>query len=156
MALPSAGAAPPPQAGARSGRGFSPPAGLLAELAHAAFQASSLNAPPAAGAGSASLADCLGEEDPRLELALDMQAVWTHLPELPEREQRMLMLRFYGNMSQSQIADKLGLSQMHVSRLLSHALAHLRECITGPEPPGAAPSISDGGAPSGQSRPGSC
>jgi RNA polymerase sigma-B factor len=105
---------------------------LEAQLAGAAFQASSLDTPLSADAGGASLADVIGEEDPGLEQALDMQAVWTHLPELPEREQRLLMMRFYGNMTQSQIADRLGLSQMHVSRLLSHALGHLRERITDP------------------------
>jgi RNA polymerase sigma-B factor len=105
---------------------------LEAQLAGAAFQASSLDTPLSADAGGASLADVIGEEDPGLEQTLDMQAVWTHLPELPEREQRLLMMRFYGNMTQSQIADRLGLSQMHVSRLLSHALGHLRERITEP------------------------
>jgi RNA polymerase sigma-B factor len=105
---------------------------LEAQLAGAAFQASSLDTPLSADADSGSLADLIGEEDPGLEQTLDMQAVWTHLPELPEREQRLLMMRFYGNMTQSQIADRLGLSQMHVSRLLSHALGHLRERITEP------------------------
>jgi RNA polymerase sigma-B factor len=105
---------------------------LEAQLAGAAFQASSLDTPLSADADGGSLADLIGEEDPGLEQTLDMQAVWTHLPELPEREQRLLMMRFYGNMTQSQIADRLGLSQMHVSRLLSHALGHLRERITEP------------------------
>jgi RNA polymerase sigma-B factor len=113
-----------------------------AQVASAAFQASSLDAPVAADAESVSLADYLGEEDPGLDHALDMQAVWTHLPELPEREQRLLMMRFYGNMTQSQIAAKLGLSQMHVSRLLSHALGHLRDRINGQgQPPGPAPAL---------------
>jgi len=92
------------------------------------FQASSMDTPLWAEADRASL----GEDDPGLEPTLDMQAVWHHLPELPEREQRLLMMGFYGNMTQSQIARKLGLSQMHVSRLLSHALGHLRERINGP------------------------
>jgi RNA polymerase sigma-B factor len=79
-------------------------------------------------------------DDSGLERTLDMQAVWTHLPELPEREQRLLMMRFYGDMTQAQIADKLGLSQLHVSRLLSHALGHLRDRIVGRgQPPGRAP-----------------
>jgi RNA polymerase sigma-B factor len=115
---------------------------LEAQLAGAAFQASSLDTPLSADADSGSLADLIGEEDPGLEQTLDMQAVWTHLPELPEREQRLLMMRFYGNMTQSQIADRLGLSQMHVSRLLSHALGHLRERIMEPgQRSGAAPVI---------------
>jgi len=104
------------------------------QLAGAAFQAFSLDTPLSAGADSSSLADLIGEEDSGLEHALDMQAVRTHLPELPEREQRLLMMRFYGNMTQDQIAGKLGLSQMHVSRLLSHALGHLRSRINDPGP----------------------
>ena len=43
------------------------------------------------------------------------------------------MMRFYGNMTQAQIADQLGMSQMHVSRLLNRALSHLRECLLGTE-----------------------
>src|SRR5258705_11135858 len=58
-----------------------------------------------------------------------MEAVWGHLAELPDREQRLLMMRFYGNMTQSEIGDKLGVSQMHVSRLLAHALSYLRDRI---------------------------
>jgi RNA polymerase sigma-B factor len=46
---------------------------------------------------------------------------------LPEREQRILSLRFFGNLTQSEIADQVGISQMHVSRLLSQTLATLRE-----------------------------
>ena len=58
-----------------------------------------------------------------------MEAVWGHLGELPDREQQMLMMRFYGNMTQSEIGDQLGISQMHVSRLLRHALGYLRDRI---------------------------
>jgi RNA polymerase sigma-B factor len=59
-----------------------------------------------------------------------MEAVNAHLDELPEREQRILILRFYGNLTQGQIGQRLGISQMHVSRLLAHALAHLRDKLT--------------------------
>ncbi len=41
-------------------------------------------------------------------------------------------MRFYGEMTQAEIGQKLGISQMHVSRLLAHALSHLRERIPGP------------------------
>ncbi len=106
------------------------PADLLdAQRAELAFQASSLNAPLTDGADASTLADMLGSEDPRLERTLEMEAVWWHLAELPDREQRMLMMRFYGNMTQSEIGDQLGISQMHVSRLLAHALGYLRERI---------------------------
>jgi RNA polymerase sigma-B factor len=53
------------------------------------------------------------------------------LPRLPEREQRILHMRFSGNMTQSQIAAEIGISQMHVSRLLAQTLAWLREAMTG-------------------------
>ena len=49
------------------------------------------------------------------------------LADLPEREQVMLYLRFYEGMTQSEIAKRLGISQMHVSRLLSRSLQALRE-----------------------------
>ena len=58
-----------------------------------------------------------------------MEAVWTHWSDLPVRQQRLLMMRFYGNMTQTEIGEKLGISQMHVSRLLAHALTFLRQRI---------------------------
>jgi len=106
-----------------------------AQQAAQAFQAASLDAPLPDDRGEArNLSDVLGTEDPDLEHTLDMQAVWTHWGELPRREQELLMMRFYGNMTQSQIGQRLGISQMHVSRLLSHALGYLRERITDPLP----------------------
>ena len=64
------------------------------------------------------------------EHAIDMDAVQAHLDELPEREQRALVLRFYGNLTQAEIGQRLGISQMHVSRLLTRALAYLRDKLT--------------------------
>ncbi len=112
---------------------------LDAQRADLAFQASSLSAPLSDGTDAGTLEDLLGGEDPQLENTLDMEAVWGHLGELPDREQRLLMMRFYGNMTQSEIGDQLGISQMHVSRLLAHALGYLRDRIleTGPELSGA-------------------
>src|SRR2546430_13626917 len=52
------------------------------------------------------------------------------LPQLPGREQRILHMRFSGNMTQSQIAAEIGISQMHVSRLLAQTLAWLREAMS--------------------------
>jgi RNA polymerase sigma-B factor len=97
-----------------------------ARQAELAFQAASLDSPVSAMDGAASLADLLGDEDPQLEHVLDMQAVWAHWGELPDREQQLLLMRFYGNMTQSEIGAQLGISQMHVSRLLAEALAYLR------------------------------
>src|SRR5215469_3633644 len=104
-----------------------------AQRADLAFQASSLDAPRSAGPEPGNLADLLGEDDPQLEHTLDMAAVMAHWGDLPEREQRLLMMRFYGNMTQAQIGDRLGISQMHVSRLLSAALSYLRGCVLGSE-----------------------
>jgi RNA polymerase sigma-B factor len=104
-----------------------------AQRADQAFQAASLDAPVGDPDGR-SLADLMGADDPRLEQALDMESVWKHWEELPGREQRLLMMRFYGNMTQAQIGEQLGISQMHVSRLLSRALDYLRERIAEPAP----------------------
>jgi len=104
-----------------------------AERADMVFQASSLDAPLVGGQDAASLADLVGAEDPQLEHALDIQAVWAHWADLPPRQQRLLMMRFYGNMSQAEIGEHLGISQMHVSRLLAAALDYLRGCIVDPE-----------------------
>jgi RNA polymerase sigma-B factor len=56
-----------------------------------------------------------------------MESVAAHWGELPRREQKILLLRFYGDMTQAEIGQQLGISQMHVSRLLAHALGHLRK-----------------------------
>jgi RNA polymerase sigma-B factor len=108
-----------------------------AQQADLVFQTASLDAPLVSGE-SDGLAELMGAEDPQLEQAVDMEAVWKHWQELPDREQRLLMMRFYGNMTQSQIGDQLGISQMHVSRLLSRALEYLRDRMSEPADPGPA------------------
>jgi RNA polymerase sigma-B factor len=52
-------------------------------------------------------------------------------PQLPSREQKILLMRFYGGMTQDQIGQRLGISQMQVSRLLGHALRYLRPRLLG-------------------------
>jgi RNA polymerase sigma-B factor len=87
-----------------------------------------------AGEGeSGSLGEFLGEDDPQVEHTLDMAAVSAHWHELPERQQRILLMRFYGNMTQAEIGARLGISQMHVSRLMAQSLAYLRDCLLDPE-----------------------
>jgi RNA polymerase sigma-B factor len=95
------------------------------------FQASSLDAPVSDRPDTGNLADLMGAEDPQIEHTLDMEAVWTHWRDLPERQQRLLMMRFYGNMTQTEIGERLGISQMHVSRLLAASLDYLRGCLVG-------------------------
>jgi RNA polymerase sigma-B factor len=106
-----------------------------AERADQAFSVCSLDAPLPSGNGSCSLADLVGNDDSQLQQIIDLESVWAHWGELPRREQRLLLMRFYGNMTQAQISDELGISQMHVSRLLAGALGYLRQRIT--EAPGA-------------------
>jgi RNA polymerase sigma-B factor len=107
----------------------------VARQAEQAFSAYSIDTPLLAWDVSAELGDVLGEEDADLERAIDMEAVSKHWDELPRREQRALVLRFYGNLTQEEIAGRLGVSQMQVSRLLVRALAHLRKRLLG-EPTG--------------------
>ena len=105
-----------------------------ARQAQLAFQPSSLDMPLTGQAATITLADALGEEDPRLEHMLAMNAVATHWGELPRREQQILIMDFHGDMTQAQIGERLSISQMHVSRLRAHALGHLRARLLGPEP----------------------
>jgi RNA polymerase sigma-B factor len=74
-------------------------------------------------------ADWLGEEDERFELVETRVALEASLPFLDERERQILRLRFVEDMTQSQIAERIGHSQMHVSRILRGALGRIRERI---------------------------
>ena len=71
----------------------------------------------------------LGAEDETYELLEGWASVAPHLERLPERERQILYFRFFRGLTQSQIADKLGISQMHVSRILSRTLSALREAV---------------------------
>ena len=77
--------------------------------------------------GGTTLGDKLGELDPSLEFVENQRALRPLLDQLPPRERTILMLRFYGDMTQTQIAARLNISQMHVSRLLAATLTRLRE-----------------------------
>jgi len=92
-----------------------------------AYSAMSLDAPDGSDADSPSVADSLGVEDDALEGVEYRESLKPLLEQLAPREKRILMLRFFGNQTQSQIAAELGISQMHVSRLLARTLAQLRE-----------------------------
>jgi len=93
------------------------------------LQPASLDAPMSGQPDTASLAELLGEDDPQMEHTLSMEALAVHWGELPRREQRILLMRFYGDMTQAEIGRTLGISQMHDSRLLAHALTFLRQRI---------------------------
>ena len=100
---------------------------LEARQADMVFTSYSLDAPLSDRDDPAQLSDVLGSDDADVEHTIDMEAVSTHWDELPEREQRILVMRFYGNLTQTEIGERLGISQMHVSRLLARALSHLKD-----------------------------
>jgi RNA polymerase sigma-B factor len=90
-----------------------------------AYNATSLSTPVSAD-GNTELGDTLGGEDREFDAVEFRVALGPALATLDEREQRIVHLRFYGNLTQTQIAEQVGISQMHVSRLLTRALAKLR------------------------------
>jgi RNA polymerase sigma-B factor len=91
-----------------------------------AYAATSLSTPVSADQGM-ELGDTLGETDQGYELAELRLALGRAMTVLDEREQQILSMRFYGNLTQSEIAGKVGVSQMHVSRLITRSLAKLRD-----------------------------
>jgi len=93
-----------------------------------AYSATSL-ATPIGTEGARELGDTLGGYDHDLELVDMRMALGPALASLDDRAQKIVALRFYGNLTQAQIAEQLGISQMHVSRLLSRALLTLRHRI---------------------------
>ena len=92
-----------------------------------AYSAISLDAPDGGGDDSPAVADSLGMIDDALEGVEDRETLKPLLEALPPREKKILMLRFFGGLTQSQIAAELGISQMHVSRLLARTLTQLRK-----------------------------
>ncbi|KJY38088.1 RNA polymerase sigma factor SigF [Streptomyces sp. NRRL S-495] len=95
-----------------------------------AYTASSLDSSPSDEDGEGPLADRLGYEDLALEGVEYRESLKPLLAKLPPRERRIIMLRFFGNLTQSQIGEEIGISQMHVSRLLTKTLTQLREGLT--------------------------
>ncbi|MBW8803849.1 MAG: SigB/SigF/SigG family RNA polymerase sigma factor [Catenulisporales bacterium] len=94
----------------------------------AAYHTASLDVPVALADGDGStLGDLLGDEDPGIELVVDREALKPLLGKLTPREKRILLMRFFRNMSQAEIGSELGVSQMQVSRLLSQILGRLQE-----------------------------
>lgn len=73
------------------------------------------------------IADTLGDVDASLDRIENRETLRPLLDSLPDRERTVLVLRFFESMTQTQIAERIGVSQMHVSRLLARALARLRD-----------------------------
>ncbi|TQL18683.1 RNA polymerase sigma-70 factor (sigma-B/F/G subfamily) [Streptomyces sp. SLBN-134] len=92
----------------------------------------SLDAP--AGGGRDAPACPLGAEDPALGLVVDTVSLASLVRRLPERDRRVLHLRFYREQSQREIAEAVGVSQMQVSRILRRCLGRLREALLASEP----------------------
>jgi RNA polymerase sigma-B factor len=92
-----------------------------------AYSAVSLDAPDTGDDDSPAVSDSLGATDDALEGVEYRESLKPLLERLPPREKKILLLRFFGNMTQSQIAAELDISQMHVSRLLARTLIQLRE-----------------------------
>jgi RNA polymerase sigma-B factor len=100
---------------------------LEALEAATAYAAISLDAPRGSDDGEReSFGETFGEEDEHFELVDDVSAVIPALDVLPERERLIIHLRFSEEMTQSAIAERIGVSQMHVSRLLRRALERVR------------------------------
>jgi RNA polymerase sigma-B factor len=95
-----------------------------------AYSTVSLDAPDSGDEDAPAVAESLGMVDDALEGVEYRESLKPLLEQLPPREKRILLLRFFGNMTQSQIATELGISQMHVSRLLARTLAQLRDGLT--------------------------
>lgn len=93
------------------------------------FTALSLDAELPGSEDGYSLGDALGSADPALDTVVDRESVKPRLAALPERERTILYLRFFADMTQSRIAEQLGISQMHVSRLINRSCTRVRDQV---------------------------
>ena len=104
---------------------------LLTLDASAAYSTLSLDAPLGTDDEAAALGDVLPDDDDSLSTLIDREAVKPLIDELPAREKNILLLRFFGNLTQAEIAAEFDISQMHVSRILRKVLDQLREELVG-------------------------
>ena len=100
---------------------------LDAMVAASGYRAASLETPLRPGADEMTPLERMGVDDDGFDAVEYRETLGPMLARLPQREQKILHLRFYGNQTQAEIADQLGISQMHVSRLLTSILGRLRE-----------------------------
>ncbi|MFD7966211.1 RNA polymerase sigma factor SigF [Streptomyces zaomyceticus] len=106
-----------------------------AQVAANGYNSTSLDARIAGGGDEdedAALGDLLGQEDPALELFEEFHTLAPLVEALGERDRLLLHLRFVEELTQTQIGERLGVSQMHVSRLLARSLKRLREGMVEP------------------------
>jgi RNA polymerase sigma-B factor len=106
------------------------PAAEIGQALEAArgYSPASLSAPLSRDS-EAVVGDPLGDLDPQMEAVEARETLRGLVRQLPQREQRIVTLRFFGNKTQAEIATEIGVSQMHVSRLLAHALSQLRAAL---------------------------
>jgi RNA polymerase sigma-B factor len=100
---------------------------IEAMTAASGYRAASLFAPVGGEEDGLTLLDSLGGEDEALAAVEAHETLQPLLAKLPERERQIITMRFFGNLTQAQIAERIGISQMHVSRLLTRTLGRLRE-----------------------------
>jgi RNA polymerase sigma-B factor len=98
-----------------------------------AYNSESLDLGSGEDGASSSLENRLGVLDHDLSVVDDRETLYPALSRLPERDAAIVMMRFFGNLTQTQIAERIGVSQMHVSRLLAASLVKLRQTLVGGE-----------------------
>jgi RNA polymerase sigma-B factor len=98
-------------------------------LARNAYRCRSLDQPIGTELRETTVRGVGGALDPSVALVEDRETLTPLIDALPERERKIVLLRFFGDMTQNQIAREVGISQMHVSRLLSRTLAGLRRAM---------------------------
>jgi RNA polymerase sigma-B factor len=99
-------------------------------IARDCYRTMSLDAPLTIGdCESETLGATMGSPEPDYELVVNREALRALIPRLDDRQRAVLRMRFFESMTQSQIAERLGVSQMHVSRILARTLAGMREAM---------------------------
>ena len=106
---------------------------IQAMIAGSNYATTSINNPIGTADGGQTIGETWGDVDPNLDKIIDAESVRPLIAALPERLQHVLVLRFFENMTQTQIAQEIGCSQMQVSRLLTQALATLRKGLNEPD-----------------------
>jgi RNA polymerase sigma-B factor len=106
-----------------------------------AYRTSPLSGWPSDEGVSEDATSIIAQDDRRLAGAADRVALHEVLALLPPREQRILYLRYYADLTQSEIAERVGVSQVHVSRLLRSCLSDLRTRLEGVEVQAPAPAL---------------
>jgi RNA polymerase sigma-B factor len=103
-----------------------------AMIAGAGFKTLSIDFTSSLDDDTPTMADRLGALDPGIRFIEDRETLRAQLATLPDRLQQIVVMRFFESLTQDEIAERVGISQMHVSRLLSQALGRLRDGMSDP------------------------